>query len=136
MPEIIKYDAHGIGSDDWFRFLALPGIISFRYEGRHGTFTARKRQDGKAWNAYKKKFNRLRVEYLGLSHAVGLERLEHIAQKLSLSDIEYWGNKTHKGNVGESDRAKAAKRIIELEEQLAKALADIERLDYLSSNFF
>ena len=128
MPEVIKGGDAEIGSPNWLKFLEQPKNKSFRYEGINGNFTARKRNNN-AWYAYRK-FGKLRQEYLGLSKALDHERLEMVAAKLALSDMEYWGSraKAKKGYTNKSITPSSEatsytkdKRITELEEKLKAA---------------
>jgi hypothetical protein len=76
-----------IGSPEWFEWLdATP---SFRYEFEFRSFTARYYGKG-YWNAYRKRFGKLRQQYLGKTEDLTIERLDEVGKILALPDVDYW----------------------------------------------
>lgn len=75
-----------VGSEQWFTW--LESVNSFRYEYADGSFTARRYNN--YWNAYRKRFGKLRQEYLGKTQDLTLERLGEVCKVLGLPDEDYW----------------------------------------------
>lgn len=79
-----------VGDASWFFWLDSPDARSFRFEGRSGTFTARKEtpKAGKPyWTAVRRHASKLHKSYLGASATLTLERLEEAAEKLANPEI-------------------------------------------------
>lgn len=82
-----------VGTNVWFNhWLTNPELISFRYESREGSFTARRRK-GDYWNAYRKVNGKLRQEYLGKSSDLTETKLIETARTLAMDNSAYWRRK-------------------------------------------
>lgn len=74
-----------VGSLAWFAW--LEEASTFYFEGRNGTFTARRerrKRGGQYWIAYRRRAGILRRAHLGKAHRLTLDRLEAVAVALSL----------------------------------------------------
>lgn len=94
---VVGYDAvwHQdikVASDDWYQW--LESVPSFRYQCVDGSFTARKY--GNYWNAYRKRFSKLRCEYLGRTQDLTLDRLLAVSKTLDQPDRDYWMSKAER----------------------------------------
>ena len=71
------------GGAEWFAW--LDEIQTFAFESPAGRFTARKesrQRGGGYWCAYRRASGKLRKKYIGLTPALSLDHLEHIARDL------------------------------------------------------
>lgn len=94
-----------IGTEEWFSWLESQS--SFRYECVEGSFTARRYNN--YWNAYRKRFGKLRQEYLGKSSDLTLERLVQVARLMETEDITYWRLRNDRAKVkGKGYREKSS----------------------------
>ncbi len=75
-----------IGGSSWYGWLDDERNPSFSFKGVVGSFTARREQqrNGKYWYAYRKRDGKLRKVYLGRKEELTLQRLNAVAELLSL----------------------------------------------------
>lgn len=85
-PHGVRDSGIEVGSEQWFTW--LESQTSFRYESSDGSFTARRY--GNYWNAYRKRFGKLRQEYLGKTDDLTLVKLTLVAKLLETDDLYYW----------------------------------------------
>jgi LuxR family transcriptional regulator, maltose regulon positive regulatory protein len=74
-----------VGSARWFTWLQTAS--TFYYEGKQGTFTARretKQRGGSYWVAYRQIDGKLRKSYLGKPEALTADRLASAAAVLAI----------------------------------------------------
>jgi hypothetical protein len=71
-------------SPEWFAW--LTSIPSFRFESKHGKYTARKEKReryGDYWIAYVKHHKKLYKKYLGPTDKLTIARMEEVAEELT-----------------------------------------------------
>jgi predicted ATPase/DNA-binding CsgD family transcriptional regulator len=75
-----------IGANSWFAWLDDERNPSFSFRGAAGSFTARREQqrNGWYWYAYRKREGKLRKVYLGRKEELTLQRLNTVAELLSV----------------------------------------------------
>jgi predicted ATPase/DNA-binding CsgD family transcriptional regulator len=75
-----------IGDSSWYGWLDDERNPSFSFKGGAGSFTARREQqrNGRYWYAYRKRDGKLRKVYLGRKEELTLQRLNIVAEQLSL----------------------------------------------------
>ena len=90
IDSVLGQQALVVGSKRWFQSLSHNSIMSFRFQGETGSYTARKeeRESGEYWYAYKKIQGKLRSTYIGRTDELTLDKLESIAIKIYEPKVE------------------------------------------------
>lgn len=118
-----------VGTQQWYAFLRTGK--KFRYEpAQRGSslrfgFSCRNNliRDNFYWYAYRKVNGKLRQEYIGTNENMDYQRLQDVADRLSLDDYNYWNLKNRQ------KREKKQKKISSLATTQKSLLKVVEKID-------